>query len=56
MKKSSGTIFDGDSRPEGRGAGMEPRNCATAGRWIDALLDGELDPKNDAEVREHLEG
>lgn len=31
-------------------------NCATAGRWIDALLDGELDPKNDAEVREHLEG
>ena len=35
---------------------MEPRNCATAGHWIDALLDGELDPKNDAEVREHLEG
>jgi anti-sigma factor (TIGR02949 family) len=31
-------------------------NCAAAGRWIDALLDGELDPKNDAEVREHLEG
>ena len=31
-------------------------NCADAGRWIDALLDGELDPKNDAEVREHLEG
>ena len=31
-------------------------NCAEAGRWIDALLDGELDPKNDAEVREHLEG
>jgi len=31
-------------------------NCADAGRWIDALLDGELDLKNDAEVREHLEG
>jgi anti-sigma factor (TIGR02949 family) len=31
-------------------------NCAEAGRWIDALLDGELDSKNDAEVREHLEG
>jgi anti-sigma factor (TIGR02949 family) len=31
-------------------------NCAAACRWIDALLDGELDPKNDAEVREHLEG
>ena len=30
-------------------------NCADAARWIDALLDGELDPKNDAEVREHLE-
>ena len=31
-------------------------NCAAAVRWFDALLDGELDPKNDAEVREHLEG
>jgi anti-sigma factor (TIGR02949 family) len=30
-------------------------NCAEAGRWIDALLDGQLDSKNDAEVREHLE-
>ena len=30
-------------------------NCTEAARWIDALLDGELDPKNDAEVREHLE-
>src|ERR1700761_1037719 len=30
-------------------------NCADAARWIDALVDGELDPKNDAEVREHLE-
>jgi mycothiol system anti-sigma-R factor len=56
MTKSSGTILDGDSRPEGRGAGTAPRNCAEVGRWIDALLDGELDSKNDAEVREHLEG
>jgi anti-sigma factor RsiW len=31
-------------------------NCTAAGRWIDALLDGELDTRNDAEVREHLEG
>ena len=31
-------------------------NCTAACRWIDALLDGELDSKNDAEVREHLEG
>src|SRR6185437_7972491 len=26
VTKSSGTILDGGSRPEGRGAGMEPRN------------------------------
>jgi anti-sigma factor RsiW len=29
-------------------------NCAAAGKWIDALLDGELDPKNAAEVEGHL--
>jgi anti-sigma factor RsiW len=29
-------------------------NCAAAGKWIDALLDGELDPKNAAEVEAHL--
>jgi DeoR/GlpR family transcriptional regulator of sugar metabolism len=29
MTKSSGTILDGDSRPEGRGAGMAPRNAAS---------------------------
>jgi anti-sigma factor (TIGR02949 family) len=29
-------------------------NCAATGKWIDALLDGELDPKNAAEVEEHL--
>lgn len=28
MKKSSATIFDGGSRPDGRGAGTEPRNAA----------------------------
>src|SRR5690242_1575083 len=27
MTKSSGTILDGGSRPEGRGAGTEPRNA-----------------------------
>jgi anti-sigma factor (TIGR02949 family) len=29
-------------------------NCSAAGGWIDALLDGELDPKNAAEVEAHL--
>ena len=29
-------------------------NCAAVGKWIDALLDGELDPKNAAEVEGHL--
>jgi anti-sigma factor RsiW len=29
-------------------------NCAATGKWIDALLDGELDPKNAAEVEGHL--
>jgi anti-sigma factor RsiW len=29
-------------------------SCATTSRWIDALLDGELDPKNAAEVEGHL--
>jgi mycothiol system anti-sigma-R factor len=29
-------------------------NCAAVCRWIEALLDGELDPKNAAEVEEHL--
>jgi anti-sigma factor (TIGR02949 family) len=29
-------------------------NCSTTGSWIDALLDGELDPKNAAEVESHL--
>ncbi|MGH8180206.1 MAG: hypothetical protein ACRETR_04415, partial [Steroidobacteraceae bacterium] len=32
MTKSSGTILDGGSRPEGRGAGTEPRNEVTGGR------------------------
>ena len=31
-------------------------NCAAVAKWIDALLDGELDPKNAAEVEGHLEG
>jgi len=29
-------------------------NCATVSKWMDALLDGELDPKNAAEVEGHL--
>ncbi|MGH8299376.1 MAG: hypothetical protein ACRES6_08850, partial [Steroidobacteraceae bacterium] len=31
MTKSSGTNLDGGSRPDGRGAGTEPRNGETAG-------------------------
>ena len=31
-------------------------NCAAVAKWIDALLDGELDPKNAAEVEGHLAG
>jgi anti-sigma factor (TIGR02949 family) len=30
-------------------------NCTTVGSWVDALLDGELDSKNAAEVESHLE-
>jgi mycothiol system anti-sigma-R factor len=31
-------------------------NCHDAREWLNALLDGELDAKNEAEVRHHLEG
>jgi anti-sigma factor (TIGR02949 family) len=31
-------------------------NCAAVGSWIDALLDGELDSKNAAEIEAHLAG
>jgi anti-sigma factor RsiW len=31
-------------------------SCATTSKWIDALLDGELDPKNATEVEGHLAG
>ena len=31
-------------------------NCAAVCKWIDALLDGELDPKNAVEVEAHLAG
>jgi len=30
-------------------------NCSIVGSWVDALLDGELDPKNAAEVEAHIE-
>ena len=29
-------------------------NCGATGKWLDALLDGELDPKNAAEVEGHI--
>lgn len=31
-------------------------NCDETGRWIDPLLDGELDARNTAEVQAHLDG
>ena len=34
MTKSFGTILDGDSRPEGRGAGTEPRNAEALRVWL----------------------
>ena len=45
MTKSSGTILDGESRPEGRGAGTAPRN--TEPGWVRRLstqhyIDGSL--------------
>ncbi|MHB8812296.1 MAG: SufB/SufD family protein [Steroidobacteraceae bacterium] len=35
MTKSSGTILDGGSRPEGRGTGTEPRSAALSQRVLD---------------------
>lgn len=43
MKKSSGTNLDGGGRPEGRGAGTEPRNSPASGdaeTAVYALIDG----------------
>ena len=37
MTKSSGTILDGESRPEGRGAGTAPRNILVAVKQVAAL-------------------
>jgi anti-sigma factor RsiW len=31
-------------------------NCETVGRWLDPLLDGELDSRNTVEVQAHLDG
>ncbi|MDE2052823.1 MAG: diguanylate cyclase, partial [Gammaproteobacteria bacterium] len=38
MTKSSGTILDGGSRPDGRGAGTEPRNGQTDGQEEPRIL------------------
>lgn len=38
MKKSSGSIFDGDSRPEGRGAGTGPRKRSIWLAMLGAVL------------------
>ena len=40
MTKSSGTILDGDSRPEGRGAGTEPRNALVAPLFTPVTIGG----------------
>jgi len=40
MTKSSGTILDGESRPEGRGAGTAPRNETSASHTSERYWDG----------------
>ena len=58
MTKSSGTILDGDSRPEGGGAGTGPRNPDDCGKLLllQAELDGELDAAQAAALAEHRAG
>ena len=61
MTKSSGTILDGGSRPEGRGAGTEPRTSALSKRVLDeyaavreTLPAGVVSPKRRQEAIETL--
>ncbi|MDE2451581.1 MAG: anti-sigma factor [Gammaproteobacteria bacterium] len=58
MTKSSGTILDGDSRPEGSGTGMGPRNPDDCGKLLllQAEFDGELDAAQAAALAEHRAG
>jgi len=58
MTKSSGTILDGDSRPEERGTGTEPRTTGDCGKLLllQAELDGELDAAQAAALAEHRAG
>jgi len=58
MTKSSGTILDGDSRPEGSGTGTGPPNPSDCGKLLllQAELDGELDAAQTAAVAEHRAG
>ena len=55
MTKSSGTILDGDSRPEGGGTGTGPPNAGDCGKLLllQAELDGELDAAQAAALAEH---
>ncbi|HEV2268292.1 MAG TPA: hypothetical protein VGR92_02440 [Steroidobacteraceae bacterium] len=56
MTKSSGTILDGDSRPEGSGAGTGPRDGCGKLLLLQAELDGELDAAQAAALAEHRAG
>lgn len=58
MTKSSETILDGDSRPEGSGTGTGPRNPNDCGKLLllQAELDGELDAAEAAALAEHRAG
>ncbi len=55
MIKSSGTILDGDSRPEGSGTGTGPRNADDCGKLLllQADFDGELDAAQAVVLAEH---
>ncbi|HEY7889693.1 MAG TPA: anti-sigma factor [Steroidobacteraceae bacterium] len=58
MTKSSGTILDGDNRPEGSGAGTGPSNANDCGKLLllQAEFDGELDAAQAAALAEHRAG
>ena len=55
MTKSSGTILDGDSRPEGGGTGTGPPTAGDCGKLLllQAEFDGELDAAQAAALAEH---
>ncbi|HXS20403.1 MAG TPA: hypothetical protein VN735_04190 [Steroidobacteraceae bacterium] len=58
MTKPSGTILEGDSRPEGSGTGTGTRNTGDCGKLLllQAELDGELDAAQAAALADHRAG